>query len=79
MGPLTYCNSCGSELHNEVKIINSMRDAKLKDVVLEEIATFSQDQLLEGTLVKIMDKLNMPVCCRMVVLSYVDLTSEMCN
>jgi DNA-directed RNA polymerase subunit N (RpoN/RPB10) len=79
MGPLCFCSSCGSELYKEWKIINSLKSVKLQSVDLDELIDYDQTELLNGTLMKIMDQLMMPMCCRTIIHSYVDLTPEIFN
>jgi ethanolamine utilization microcompartment shell protein EutS len=79
MGPLCFCDSCGLPLHNERKIINGAKLVKLANVELGKLATFDQTELLNGSMMAIMDGLELALCCRTVLNSYVDFTPEICN
>jgi len=79
MGPLIFCNSCGGELYKAAKIINKIKSQKLQHVKLEEMCNMSQQDLMDKTLYTLMNDLGLPQCCRLIVLTYVDLTPEICN
>lgn len=79
MGPLCFCNSCGTELAVPWKIINATKAEKLQNVDLEKLCTFDQESLLGNSMKPLMDDLQLALCCRTVIKSYVDMTSEICN
>ena len=76
---LTFCNSCGGELYKAAKIINIYKHDKLDHVMLEELCNMSQKDLLKQTLYPLLEKLELPLCCRLILQTYVDITPDICN
>ena len=79
MGPLTFCSTCGAELAVASKIISEYKKSKLTNINLEEINTYDERQLLKNTLGGLMDEMKLDFCCRVMINSYVDITSQVYN
>lgn len=79
MGPLCFCSNCGSQLSNEWKEFNEKKERKLKDADLNELSRFSEEELLGQTVYEYFEERDLPLCCRVELSSYNDLTPEICN
>lgn len=79
MGPLIFCSTCGAEIAVASKIINEYKKDKLSVIKLEQLEAYDERQLLKDTLGGIMDDMKIDFCCRVVINSYIDITSQVYN
>jgi len=79
MGPLIFCSTCNAELSKAAKIVNELKKEKLKSITLEELQAMDEQQLLGDTLHGVMNKLGLGLCCRTIISSHIDITSQIYN
>lgn len=79
MGPLNFCTTCNAELTKAVRIVEFHKKDKLQNIDLEELYTISEEHLLNNTLFGLFNKLELGLCCRTMISSHLNITSQIYN
>lgn len=79
MGPLNFCTTCNAELTKAAKIVEHHKSKTLGNVNLENLHTLDEEYLLGNTLFGLFNKLELGLCCRTMISSHLNITSQVYN